>query len=32
MTIFTVFAVATVWPQITRLGSLDDLQPAEPVE
>ena len=32
MTIFTVFAVAAVWPQITRLGSLEDLQPAEPVD
>jgi MFS family permease len=32
MTILTVFAVATVWPQVARLGSLEDLQPAEPVD
>jgi MFS family permease len=32
ITILTVFAVATIWPQITRLGSLEDLQPAEPVD
>jgi MFS family permease len=32
MTLVTVFAVAATWPQITRLGSLEHLQPAEPVE
>jgi len=32
MTLITVFAVAAIWPQITRLGSLEDLQPAEPVD
>ncbi|MEX2317905.1 MAG: MFS transporter [Pirellulales bacterium] len=32
MTLVTVFAVAGIWPQIAKLGSLEDLQPAEPVE
>jgi hypothetical protein len=32
MTLLTVFAVAAVWPQLSRVGSLEDLQPAEPVE
>jgi len=32
MTLATVFAVATIWPQITQLGSLEHLEPAEPVE
>jgi MFS family permease len=32
MTILTVFGVATIWPQITRLGSLEHLEPAETVE
>jgi MFS family permease len=32
MTLATVFAVATIWPQIAQLGSLEHLEPPEPVE
>jgi MFS family permease len=32
MTLLTVFGVAAIWPQMAKLGSLDNLQPAEPVE
>jgi MFS family permease len=32
MTLVTVFAVATIWPQLAQLGSLAHLEPAEPVE
>jgi MFS family permease len=32
MTLVTVFTVAAIWPEIARLGSLHDLEPAETVE
>lgn len=32
MTMITVGAVAAIWPQLVRLGSLEHLEPAEPVE
>jgi MFS family permease len=32
MTLVTVFVVAAIWPEMVRLGSLEHLQPAEPVE
>lgn len=31
-TLFTVAAVAATWPDLRRLGSLEHLVPAEPVE
>jgi MFS family permease len=32
MTLLTVGAVAVIWPELRRLGPLEHLQPAEPVE
>jgi hypothetical protein len=32
MTLVTVGAVAAIWPELVRLGSLHELQPAEPLE
>jgi hypothetical protein len=32
MTLVTVGAVAAIWPELVRLGSLEHLQPPEPVE
>jgi MFS family permease len=32
MTLITVAAVAAIWPELVRLGSLEHLEPPEPVE
>jgi MFS family permease len=32
MTLVTVGVVATLWPELTKLGSLEHLQPPEPAE
>ncbi len=32
MTLITVAAVAMIWPQMTTLGALDQLEPAEPAD
>jgi hypothetical protein len=32
MTLVTVGVVAAIWPELVRLGSLERLQPPEPVE
>ena len=32
MTLLTVAAVAMIWPELLRLGSLEHLEPPEPVE
>lgn len=32
MTLVTVMAVAAIWPELARLGSLEQLEPPEPVE
>jgi hypothetical protein len=32
MTLVTVGIVAAVWPELVRLGSLEQLQPPEPAE
>jgi hypothetical protein len=32
MTVVTVGVVAAIWPELVRLGSLEHLQPPEPME
>ena len=32
MTLVTVAAVAAIWPQLAKLGSLEEMAPPEPVE